>query len=327
MQRRTFITLLGGAAVAWPLAARAQQSERIRRVGALIAFAETNSDGQAAAAAFRHGLEQLGWVEGKNIHVDYRFAAGDPALYKTYAAELVGLSPDAILAGASPAAMAPLTRTIPIVFVLVADPVGQGLVHSLGRPGGNITGFSVYDAQLMGKWLSFLNEIAPRVRRIAVIFNPDTAPFAGLFNRAIETAAQSLGMTVTLAPVHDDAAIEDAVFAQARQPGGGVIVLPESFSNTHRKTIIAAATRYNLPVVGPEMFPRDGGLMSYWINQNDMYSEASSYIDRILKGADPAGLPVQEPTKFSLILNLKTAKTLGLTISPNMLLIADEVIE
>src|SRR5208337_4459738 len=189
MRRREFIALLGGTA-AWPLAARAQQPERIRRVGALIAFAETNSDGQAAAAAFRHGLERLGWVEGRNIQVDYRFAAGDPALYQTYAAELVRLTPDAILAGASPAVLAlqPLTRSIPIVFVLVVDPVGQGFVQSLRRPGGNITGFSIYDAQLMGKWLGLLKEIAPSVRRIAVIFNPDTAPFAGLFNRAIEIA-------------------------------------------------------------------------------------------------------------------------------------------
>jgi len=328
MRRREFIALLGGTA-AWPLAARAQQPERIRRVGALIAFAETNSDGQAAAAAFRHGLERLGWVEGRNIQVDYRFAAGDPALYQTYAAELVRLTPDAILAGASPAVLAlqPLTRSIPIVFVLVVDPVGQGFVQSLRRPGGNITGFSIYDAQLMGKWLGLLKEIAPSVRRIAVIFNPDTAPFAGLFNRAIEIAAQPLGMTITRAPVHDDAAIEEAVSAQARQPGGGVIVLPESFSVTHRKAIIAAAARYNLAVVGPDVFPRDGGLMSYWIDTNDVYSQAPSYIDRILKGADPANLPVQEPTKFSLILNLKTAKALGLTIPPGVLAIADQVIE
>jgi putative ABC transport system substrate-binding protein len=330
MKRREFITLLGGATVGWPLATRAQQPERIRRVGALIAFAENDSYAQAGVDSFRHGLERLGWVEGRNIHVDYRFAAGDPALFNTYAAEMVGLSPDAILAGASPAAMAlqPLTRTIPIVFVLVADPVGLGLVQSLARPGGNITGFSVYDAQLMGKWLGLLNEIAPNVRRIAVIFNPDTAPFATLFNRSIGTAAQSLGMAVTLAPVHDDAGIEEAVSAQARQPGGAVIVLPESFSVTHRKTIIAAAARYNLPAVGMnELFPKDGALMSYWIDGVDSYSRAASYIDRILKGAAPAGLPVQEPEKFSLILNLKTAKALGLTIPPNLLAIADEVIE
>ena len=191
MKRRDFITLLGGAAAGWPFVACAQPADRVRRVGALIAFAEKDSLGQATATAFRQGLERLGWVEGRNIRVDYRFASGDPALYKTHAAELVGLSPDAILAGASPAVavLQPLTRTIPIVFVLVADPVGQGFVQSLARPGGNITGFSVYDAPMMGKWLGLFKEIAPGVRRVAVIFNPDTAPFAKLFNRAIETAA------------------------------------------------------------------------------------------------------------------------------------------
>jgi putative ABC transport system substrate-binding protein len=330
MKRRKFIALIGGAAATWPLAARAQQGERMRRVGALIAFAEKDSIGQASAAAFRRGLERLGWVEGRNIQVDYRFASGDPSLYKTYAAEVVGLSPDAILAGASPAVavLQPLTRTIPIVFVLVADPVGQGFVQSLARPGGNITGFSVYDAPMMGKWLGLFKEIAPGVKRVAVIFNPDTAPFAKLFNRAIETAAQSLGVTVTLAPVHDDAAIEAAVAAQAGQPGGGVIVLPESFSVTHRKTIIAAAARYRLPAVGmSDLFPRDGGLMSYWIDSVDTYAQAASYIDRILKGANPADLPIQQPTKFLLILNLKTAKALGLDVPSYLQQLADEVIE
>jgi putative tryptophan/tyrosine transport system substrate-binding protein len=329
MIRREFLTLLGGA-VSWPLVARAQQSERMRRVSALIAFAEKDSVGQASAAAFRRGLERLGWVEGRNVQIDYRFASGDPALYKTYAAEVVGLSPDAILAGASPAVavLQPLTRTIPIVFVLVADPVGQGFVQSLARPGGNITGFSVYDAPVMGKWLGLFKEIAPGVKRVVVIFNPDTAPFAKLFNRAIETAAQSLGVTVTLAPVHDDAAIEAAVAAQAGHPGGGVIVLPESFSVTHRKTIIAAAARYHLPAVGmSDLFPRDGGLMSYWIDSVDTYAQAASYIDRILKGANPADLPIQQPTKFLLILNLKTAKALGLDVPSYLQQLADEVIE
>jgi putative ABC transport system substrate-binding protein len=327
--RRELLAALGGAAAAWPIAAHAQQS-RMRRVGALIAFAEKDSVGQDSAAAFKRGLERLGWVEGRNIQVDYRFASGDPALYKTYAAELVGLSPDAILAGASPAvaALQPLTRTIPIVFVLVVDPIGQGFVQSLARPGGNITGFSVYDAPIMGKWLGFLKEIAPAVRRVAVIFNPDTAPFASLFNRAIEAAGQSLGMTVTLAPVHDDAAIEAAVVAQVREPGGAVLVLPESFSVTHRKTIIAAAARYRLPAVGmSDLFPRDGGLMSYWIDAVETYSQGASYIDRILKGANPAELPIEQPTKFSLILNLKTAKALGLQVPWQLQQLADEVIE
>jgi putative tryptophan/tyrosine transport system substrate-binding protein len=316
--------------VAWPLAASAQQPERIRHVGALIAYAEKDATGRAAAAAFKEGLERLGWIDSKNIQVHYRFAAGDPALYKTFAAELVALSPDAILAGAAPAVVAlqSLTRTIPIVFVLVADPVGLGFVQSLARPGGNVTGFSVYDEQLMGKWLDLLNKMAPNVRRIAVIFNPDTAPFAGLFNQSIERAAQSLGITVALAPIHDDAGIEEAISAQARQPGAGILVLPESFSITHRKKIIAAAAKYNLPAIGAsDVFPRDGGLMSYWIDTIFEYSRAASYIDRILQGADPASLPIQQPTKFSLILNLSTAKTLGLIIPPDVLALANEVIE
>jgi putative ABC transport system substrate-binding protein len=331
VRRRQVIALLGGAAASWPLTARAQQpAERIRRVGALIGFAETDSYGQASANAFRQGLEQLGWVEGRNIRVDYRFAAGDPALFKTYADELVGLRPDAILAAATPAVavLQPMTRTIPIVFVLTADPVGQGFVQSLARPGGNITGFGVYVAPMMGKWLGLFKEIAPGLRHVAVIFNPDTASFAKSFNQAIEAAAQSLGVSVTLAPVHDDAAIEAAVAAQAQQPGGGVIVLPESFVITHRKTIIAAAARYRLPTFGMnDQFPRDGGLMSYSIDSVDTHRQGASYIDRILKGANPADLPIQEPTKFLLILNVKTAKELGLDVPVHLQQLADEVIE
>jgi putative tryptophan/tyrosine transport system substrate-binding protein len=240
------------------------------------------------------------------------------------------LSPDVLLAGASPA-VAPLrqlTSTIPIVFVLVADPVGLGFVQSLARPGGNITGFSAYDAPLMGKWLQLLKEVAPRVTRVTVIFNPDTAPFAPLFNRAIEAAAPSFGITVTLAPVHDDAAIEEAIAAQAREPGGGLIDLPESFSSTHRDAIIASAVRHGLPLMGGnEVFPRAGSLMSYWFDIVEVHAQAASYIDRILKGASPADLPVQQPTKYSLVINLKTAKVLGLTIPPTVLALADEVIE
>ena len=331
IRRRKFLAQLLGGVAAWPLAARAQQpAERIRRIGALIGFAETDSIGQASANAFRQGLEQLGWVEGRNIRVDYRFAAGDPALFKTYADELVGLRPDAILAAATPAVavLQPMTRTIPIVFVLTADPVGQGFVQSLARPGGNITGFGVYVAPMMGKWLGLFKEIAPGLRHVAVIFNPDTASFAKSFNQAIEAAAQSLGVSVTLAPVHDDAAIEAAVAAQAQQPGGGVIVLPESFVITHRKTIIAAAARYRLPTFGMnDLFPRDGGLMSYAIDSVDTHRQGASYIDRILKGANPADLPIQEPTKFLLILNVKTAKELGLDVPVHLQQLADEVIE
>jgi putative ABC transport system substrate-binding protein len=277
-----------------------------------------------------HALEQLGWVEGKNIRIDYRFTAGDPDLYDTYAAELVGLSPDVLLAGATPA-VAPLrqhTHTIPIVFVLVSYPVELGYVQSLARPGGNITGFSAFDAPVMGKWLQLLKQIAPRVTRVAVMFNPGTAQFAAFFNRSIEAAAPSFGITVMLAPVRDDAEIEEAVAAAAaREPGGGLISLPESFSVTHRDVITAAALSHGLPLIGLDQLARAGGLMAYSFNIVDVHAQAASYIDRILRGADPADLPVQQPVKFSLIINLKTAKALGLAVPPGMLDLTDEVIE
>ena len=328
MRRREFITVLGGAAL-WPLAAYTQQLERMRRVGVLITFPENDPLSQTIVTAFAEALGRFGWVEGKNIRVDYRFAAGDPALFKTYAAELVGLSPDAILAS-TPQAVAAVrqqTRTIPIVFVLVIDPVGLGFVQSLARPGGSITGFSAYDPPVMGKWLQLLKEVAPKVTRVAVIFNPDTTA-SRLFNSAIEAAAPSVGMTVRLTPVHDDAGIEETIAAEAREPGGGLICLPDSFIVTHRDVIIAAAARYGLPLFGSsEVFPRSGALMSYFFDIVGVYAQAASYIDRILKGASPADLPVQQPTKYSLIINLKTAKALGLTVPAGMLDMADEVIE
>jgi putative tryptophan/tyrosine transport system substrate-binding protein len=316
--------------VAWPLAGHAQQPERVRRVGVLMPFPENDSVTQPLVTAFADALRRFGWVEGKNIRIDYRFAADDPTLIKNYAAELVGLSPDAILATTPPAvaALRQQTRTIPIVFVLVVDPVGLGLVQSLARPGGNITGFSAYDAPMMGKWLQLLKEIAPHVTRVAVIFNPDTAPYAALLNRVIEAAAPSFGMTVTLASVHDDSGIEEAIAAQAHEAGGGLITLPDSFNGTHRDAIIAAAARHGLPLMGlADTFPRAGALMSYAFDVVDVHAQAASYIDRILRGANPADLPVQQPTKVSLVINLKTAKVLGLTVPPGMLDLADEVIE
>jgi putative ABC transport system substrate-binding protein len=326
MRRRELIIILGGAA-AWPLAGHAQQPDRVRRVGALMSLPESAPLAQAFVTAFAQGLGRLGWVEGKNIRIDYRFAASDQKLFDTYAAELVSLSPDAILATSSVAiaALRQQTRTIPIVFSFVADPVGQGFVQSLARPGGNVTGFSALDATLMGKWLQLLKEIAPSVMRVAVIFNPDTAPQSTLYNRAIEAAAPSLGVTVTLAPVHDDAEIEEAIAAHAREPGGGLIIFPDSFNATHRNAIVAAA-RHRSPDIG-NVVPRAGGLMSYWPDAVDGYAQAASYIDRVLRGASPADLPVQQATKYALVINLKTAKALGLTVSPSILARADEVIE
>jgi putative ABC transport system substrate-binding protein len=328
LRRRDFIAVSTGAA-AWSIAGHAEQPERMRRVGVLMPFPENDPVTRASVKAFADALARLGWVEGKNIRIDYRFAAGDPALYKTYAAELVTLSPDVLLAGASPAvaALRQQTRTIPIVFVLVVDPVGQSFVQSLAHPGGNVTGFSSYDAELMGKWLQFLKEVAPGITRVGVIFNPATAPFAPLFNRAIEAAAPSLRITVTLAPVHDDAGIEDAAATQAREPGGSLIILPESFSETHRNVIIAAGAHRSLPVIGVPVFSKAGGLLSYWFDPVDLHAQAASYIDRILTGTSPADLPVQQPTKYSLIINLKTSKALRLTVPPSLLDLADEVIE
>jgi putative ABC transport system substrate-binding protein len=324
--RRAFIAVLSGAA-ALPLAGHAQQRERIPRVGVLIGFAEDNPRARAGVTAFGQALQRLGWVEGKNIRIDSRFAAGDLTLLKPYAAELIDLSPDAIFAQPTPAALAlrEQTRTIPIVFALVNDPIGLGLVQSLARPGGNITGFSSYDAPLMGKWLQLLKDVAPDIVRVTIIFNPDTA-FAPPFLREME-ADPSFGVTVTLAPVHDQGGIEEAIAAQAREPGGGLIILPDPFNGTHGDVIVAAAARHRLPLIGTPTFARAGGLMSYFFDTEDPQAQAASYIDRILKGTSPADLPVQQPTKYSLIINLKTAKALGLTVPPSMLDLADEVIE
>jgi putative tryptophan/tyrosine transport system substrate-binding protein len=330
VRRRTFLIAFGSAAVTVPLVARAQQPERVRRVGVLMPWPENQPNTRARVMAFAQALARLGWVEGRNVRIDYRFAAGDRGLFKTYATELVSLSPDAILASTPPAvaALRQQTRTIPIVFVLVVDPVGMGLVQSLARPGGTITGFGASDASIGGKWLQLIKEIAPSVTRVAVIFNPDTQPYAALFNRAIETAARSFGVSVTLAPVHDDAGIKEAIAAEAQKRGGGLIALPDAFNVTYRDVIIAAASRQSLPLIGfDEMFPRAGALMSYWFDEVDQYPLAASYIDRILKGISPADLPVQQPTKYSLIINLKTAKALGLKIPQTLLQRADQVIE
>jgi putative ABC transport system substrate-binding protein len=329
LNRRAFIAVLGGAA-AWPLAGRAQQPERMRRLGVLSAWAEKDPTVQEFMTTFAQAIGRFGWTEGKNIRTDWRFAAGDPTLFTPYAAELVGLSPDAIFANTTPAVMAlrKQTRTIPIVFTHVPDAVGLGIVQSLARPGGNMTGFSILDAPLMGKWLQLLKQFAPTVTRVAVIFNPETAPHAQLLNQAIEAAAQYLGITVMMAPVHDDAAIEEAIASMARAPRGGLVIPPDPFAYSHRSVTIAAAAYYGLPSIGAgQQFPRDGGLMTYQEDPLELAVQGASYIDRILKGASPADLPVQQPTKYSLIINLKTAKALGLAVPQNLLLLADEVIE
>ena len=327
MKRREFIAVFGGAA-AWPFATHAQRPERMRRVAVLMDRPEDFPFTRASVAALGKALADLGWIEGKNIRIDYRFAAGNPTLFRAYAAELVGQSPDAILASTTPGltAVREETRTIPIVFVAVSDPVDQGIVHSLARPGGNVTGFTDSDAPVLGKWLQLLKDVAPSITRVAVIFNPGN-PALDLYNRAIETAAPSLGMTVTLAPVDDDAGIEKAITAHAREPNGALIAYPQPFLATHSGAIMAAAARNHLPLMSGPAITRAGGLMSYWIDGVALYAQAASYVDRILKGTSPADLPVQQPTKYSLIINLRTAKELGLTMPPSILALADEVIE
>jgi putative ABC transport system substrate-binding protein len=330
MKRREVITLLGGAAAGWPLAARGeQQGGRVRRVGVLQATAENDQETQARTKAFRQGLAALGWAEGRNILIDYRYAAGDAARIKAHAAEMVSAGPDLILAASTPV-MAALRQgnPLPIVFVQVTDPIGQGFVASLARPGGNITGFTPFEAAMGSKWLAILKEIAPGVARVALMFNPDTAPFAGMFWQPVEDAAPSFDVKPIQAPVRDVGEIERAIEALARDGNGGLIVPPDISTTNHRDLIIALGARHRLPAVYPfRYFAANGGLISYGSDVADVYRRAASYVDRILKGDKPSDLPVQTPTKFELVINLKTAKALGLTVPISMQQLADEVIE
>jgi putative ABC transport system substrate-binding protein len=326
MKRREFISLLGGAAVAWPLAARTQQGERPRRIGVLMNLAADDPQGQARIAAFVQGLAQLGWTEGRNVRIDYRWGPGDAERYRRYAAELVRLAPDIILASASPtvAAFQQTNRTVPIVFASVIDPVGAGFVASLARPGGNSTGFITFEYALAAKWLELLKEIAPGVTRAAVLRDPATAAGIGQF-AAIQGAA-SLGVELSPIAVHDAGEIERTVAAFARGSNGGLIVV--AGASGHRELIIMLAARHRLPAVYPFRFDAtNGGLISYGPDIVDQYRRAAAYVDRILKGEKPADLPVQAPTKYELVLNLKTAKALGLEVPPTLLARADEVIE
>ena len=330
MKRREFITLLGGAAAAWPLAARAQQPDRMRRIGVLMAYAESDPEAQARVAAFREGLQKLGWTEGRNIRIDTRWAAADAEAMQRFAKELVALQPDLILSPTTPttAALLQQTRTIPIIFANVADPVGSGFVASFPRPGGNVTGFTILEPTMAGKWLELLKEIAPRVNRVAFLFNPATAPYAEYYLNPFKAAAASFGVEAIVAPVRDTSELESVVAAQAREPNGGLIVMPDSFLVTHRAEITSLAARYRLPAVYPfRYFTELGGLLSYGSDLTDNYRRAATYADRILKGAKPSELPVQAPVKFELVINLKTAKALGLDVPPSLLARADEVIE
>jgi len=329
--RRKFITLVGGAAAAWPLAARAQQPERMRRIGVLSALAETDPQWRDHARAFRRGLQDLGWIEGRNIRVDYRWTAGDVMRMGISASELVRLTPDVILTTNTPttSAVRQETRTIPIVFVTVSDPIGSGFVVSLARPDTNVTGFTTVESPMAGKWLELLKEIAPRVTRVAIMFNPVTASGGGsAFLRSFEAAATSFAVEAIPAVVHDEAEIEGAIAALGREPGSGLIVMPDATTTVHRSLIITLAASHRLPAVYPyRFFAMSGGLMSYGIDLSDLYRRAASYVDRILKGGEPADLPVQAPTKFELAINLKTARVLGLEVPLHLQQLADETIE
>jgi ABC-type uncharacterized transport system substrate-binding protein len=328
MRRRAFITLLGGAAVAWPLAARAQQ-DRMRRIGVLMGFAEDDPEAKARLAAFRQGLEKRGWSEGRNVRIDTRFAPAG-ALAQAVAKELVALQPDVILAHSTPVttALQRESRTIPIVFAVVADPIGSGFIASLPRPGGNITGVMQYEASVTGKWLAMLKEVASGLVRAAFVANPKTATYYDYYVRAGEAVAPSLGIEAVPILIENVANIERAVESFAGAPNGGLVLLPDITTAVHRDLIIALAARHRLPAVyWDRSFVAAGGLMSYGNDLVDSFRQAAAYVDRILRGDKPADLPVQAATKFETIINLKTAKALGLTVPPGLLVAADEVIE
>ena len=328
MKRRAFITLLGGAAAAWPLAARAQ-SERMRRIGVLTPFAADDSESMTRIAAFLQGLGELGWAVGRNVRIDYRWSAGDPDLTRKAATELVALAPDVILATGTPvtAALQQASLSVPIVFAQVPDPVANGFVASLARTGGNTTGFTTYDYAGSAKWVEVLKEIAPGVTRAAVLRDPTIASGIGQLG-AVLAVAPSLGIEMSPIGVRDASEIEGAVTAFAREPNGGLIVLASPLSIVQRKLIIALAARHRLPAVyGLRFFVVDGGLISYGPDSVEPYRRAAGYVDRILKGEKPADLPVQAPTKYDLVINLKTAKALGLIVPDNLLARADGVIE
>jgi putative ABC transport system substrate-binding protein len=329
MQRREFITLIGGTAVVWPLAARAQQPERIPRIGVLIPAVADDAEYQARMAAFLQELQQLGWSDGRNVRIDTRWTAGDANFIRKYVAELLGLAPDVILAPGS-GSVGPLlqaTRTVPIVFTTILDPVGAGFVDSLARPGGNATGFIAFEYGLSGKWLELLKQIAPSLTRVAILRDPATAAGIGQF-AAVQSVAPSFGVELRPIDVREAGEIERAITAFARSSNGGLIVTVSSGSSIHRDLIVALAARNKLPTVyGARYFVTSGGLISYGPDRVDQYRRAAGYIDRILKGEKPADLPVQAPTKYDLVINLKTAKTLGLSVPQTLLASASEVIE
>jgi len=329
MKRRELIGFIGGAA-AWPLYLHAQQQNRIRLIGVLHGYSENDPAAQSQVAALRSGLFKLGWSEGSNLRIELRWGAADPDKIRTMAKELVDLHPDVILGVTTPAtdALARESRTIPIVFMTVADPISSGFAASLARPGGNVTGFALFESALGGKWVELLKEIAPRTAHVALLFNPATAPPLKVYMSSVQAAASSFGVQVTDAAVHTNDEIEGVVAAQARDLGGGLIVMPDPFNTINRELITALAARYGVPAIYYlRSFAESGGLVSYGDDRAQQSRDAAGYIDRILKGTKPEDLPVPQPTKFELVVNLKAAKALGLSVPPSLLTGADEVIE
>jgi putative ABC transport system substrate-binding protein len=330
VKRRTFITLLGGAGAAWPLAARAQQPDRMRRIAVLMAYAESDSEAQAWVAAFREGLEKLGWTEGRNIAIDVRWATGEREAIERFAKEIVASRPELILASTTPATSALLheTRTTPIVFALVSDPVGSGFVASFARPAGNVTGFTTMEPTMAGKWLELLKEVAPRVARVAFLFNPASAPYIDYYLNPFKAAARTVAVEVIAAPVHTTYELESVIAAQAREQNSGLLLWSDAFMSAHRGEVTSLLARYRLPAVSPfRIFTEAGALLSYGSDPVDNFRRTTSYVDRILKGEKPSELPVQAPVNFALVINLKTAKALGLEVPALLQQRADEVIE
>jgi putative ABC transport system substrate-binding protein len=328
MRRREFIALLGGAAASWPLATRAQQNDPVRRIGVLMSIAD-DREGQRRLSAFREGLEKRGWAEGKNIRIDVNWSVSDAERARSVVNELIGRTPDLVLTSGTPAtsALHRATAAIPVVFTIVSEPIEQGFVQSLAHPGGNITGFANLEPSLGGKWIELLKEIAPNVTRVAILFNPQTAPAAIVMSRSGDEAAEKLAIELVRSRVHDPAEIEAAI-TRLRPQTDGFIVLPDTFLNIHRKLIVELASRHQIPAVYASSYlVSEGGLASYGIDLADSFRQAAGYVDRIFHGEKPADLPVQQPTKVDLAINLKTAKALGLTVPTTLLARADEVIE
>jgi putative ABC transport system substrate-binding protein len=322
--------LIAGAAAMWPLAAGAQRAERMRRLGMLMSNSEDDPLAQARVTAFRQALAELGWAEGRNLNIEWRWTGGDIARVREYATELVRLAPDVIVANGSPnvAALKQATSSIPIVFVVVNDPVAQGIIASMAHPGGNITGFSFLEYSMVGKSLEMLKQVAPGTVRVAIMFNPDTYPYYAIHLRSFETVARTLSLQLTAAQVRSSEEIDEVVAKLARQPGSALLIAPDPYLVVHRGAVVRAAGRYHVPATySYRQHVQEGGLMSYGADTVDIFRRSASYIDRILKGTPPADLPAQAPLKFEIAINLKTAKALGLDIPPNLLALADDVIE